>query len=369
MKQNSMISKFKVPAIFNKEYIDALKKLNDKYENAQIIETYGCLPNDEIGSSRVGSQLPQIDYSTLKDYILYSKKNGINFNYIMNTTCHGDLTNVELNERLYEFVKLLKNAGVTNITVGTPYLMEFFKENFPEIKITASINMCASSVSQILQLKEMGVSRVVLDRNINRNYKLLNIIKNSCDMDFELLTNSLCLPFCIMHQYHNNLNSHYEKDTDDRFVQCYPYAKCFSRYISNPILMLCSGWIRPEDLNLYIKMGIDKFKIDGRGIPMDIILSVIEPYMNEKYDGNLFDLMFSGRNTRRSISAYMDNRDADGFVEKLFNDKIDCRICGGNNPICKELTKKISFDERKRDDFLKEQKADLKKIFTKKHKL
>lgn len=359
------MNKFKVPAIFDKKYIDALKKLNDNHENSQIIETYGCLPYDEIGSSRVGTQLPQIDYNTLKDYIAYSKQNGIDFNYIMNTTCHGTLSNTELNKILHKQIELLKKAGVDNITVGTPYLMEFLKTNYPEIKVIASINMCPSSVSQILQLKEMGVKRIVLDRNINRNYRLLKSIKNSCDMDFELLANSLCLPFCIMHQYHNNLNSHFSKDTEEGFVQCYPYAKCFSTYIDNPILMLCSGWIRPEDLKLYTNIGIDKFKIDGRGIPSDIILSVVEPYMDEKYEGNLFDLMFSGRNTRRSISAFLDNREADGFVEDLFDEGVDCRYCGGRNQKCKTLAKKVTFNEEKRKQFLQQQQSDLNNIFTK----
>lgn len=360
-----MINKFKVPAIFDKKYIDELKTLNERYENSQIIETYGCLPYDEIGSSRVGTQLPQINYQDLKEYISYSKSNGIDFNYIMNTTCHGDLSNVELNSLLHKQIELLKKLGVDNITVGTPYLMEFLKRNYPEIKVVASINMCPSSVSQILQLKEMGVKRIVLDRNINRNIHLLKSIKQSCDMDFELLANSLCLPFCIMHQYHNNLNSHFSKDTEEGFVQCYPYAKCFSTYISNPILMLCSGWIRPEDLKLYTKIGIDKFKIDGRGIPSDIILSVLEPYMNEKYEGNLFDLMFSGRNTRRSISAFLDNRDVDNFVDNIVSNNIDCRYCGGQNQKCKVLAKKISFNEEKRQKFLLDQQEDLNKVFMK----
>lgn len=359
------MNKFKVPAIFDKEYIDSLKSLNDRYDNSQIIETYGCLPYDEIGSSRVGTQLPQIDYNVLKDYIEYSKLNGIDFNYIMNTTCHGDLSNVELNRILHKQIELLKKCGVDNITVSTPYLMEFLKTNYPEIRVVASINMCPSSVSQILQLQEMGVKRIVLDRNINRNYRLLKNIKNTCEMDFELLANSLCLPFCIMHHYHNNLNSHFSKDADDGFVQCYPYAKCFATYIENPILMICSGWIRPEDLKLYTDLGIDKFKIDGRGIPKDIILSVVEPYMAEKFEGNLFDLMFSGRNTRRSISAFLDNREADGFINSLFNDGIDCRYCGGKNQKCKTLSRKITFNEEKRQQFLKQQQQDLDNIFIK----
>lgn len=358
------MNKFKVPAIFDKEYIDSLKQLNESYKNSKIIETYGCFPDDEIGSSRVGTQLPQIDYKALKEYIEYSKANGIDFNYIMNTTCHGDLSNAELNKILHKQIELLKKMGVDSITVSTPYLMEFIKMNYPEIKVVASINMCASSISQTLQLKEMGARRIVLDRNINRNLQLLKDIKASCDTDFELLANSLCLPFCIMHQYHNNLNSHFSKDTDDGFVQCYPYAKCFSSYIDDPILMLCSGWIRPEDLKLYTKIGIDKFKIDGRGIPSDIILSVVRPYMEEKYNGNLFDLMFSGRNTRRSISAYLNNREADGFVEDIIKHSIDCRYCGGKNNKCKTLARKISFNEEKRKEFLQRQQSDLKRIFT-----
>lgn len=357
------MNKFKVPAVFDKIYIDSLKELNDIHNNSKVTETYGCLPYDKIGSSRVGTQLPQIDYEILKDYIKYSRDNGIDFNYIMNTTCHGDMSNIELNDILNKQIDLLKKAGVENITVSTPYLMEFLKKNYPEIIVDASINMCCSSISQALQLQEMGVKKIVLDRNINRNYRLLKKIKNSCNIELELLTNSLCLPFCIMHQYHNNLNSHFSKENFEEFVQCYPYAKCFATYIDNPILMICSGWIRPEDLNLYTSMDIDNFKIDGRGIPQDIVLSIIKSYMEEGYEGNLFDLMFSGRNTRKSISAYLDNREADGFIESLFNNEIDCRYCGGKNQKCKTLSKKISFDEEKRKQFLHQQKKDLESIF------
>lgn len=357
------MNKFKVPAIFDKDYIDQLIELNNKYQNSKVIETYGCIPYDNVGSSRVGTQLPETTLENLKEYICYSKENGIGFNYIMNATCHGDISNIKLNEILHKQINILEKIGVENITVSTPYLLEFLKRNYPNINLIASINMCASSVSQVLQLKEMGASRIVLDRNINRNYKLLKNIISNCNVDYELLANSLCLPFCIMHQYHNNLNSHYKQGSNDEFVQCFPYAKCFSMYIENPILMLCSGWIRPEDLNNYVNLGIDKFKIDGRGIPKETILSVIEPYMNESYQGNLFDLMFSGRNTRRSISAELDNKEVDEFLTNLFEKRIDCRYCGGNNTMCKTLSKKITFNEEKRKQFLEEQKDDLNRVF------
>ena len=357
------MNKFKVPAIFDKKYIDSLIELNKKYSNSKVIETYGCLPYDLVGSSRVGSQLPETDKENLKEYIQYARKNGIEFNYIMNTTCHGNVSHVEFNKLLHEQMKILLELGVKIITVSTPYMMEFLKNNYPEINVIASINMCTSSVSQIQQLEEMGVSRVVVDRNLNRNFKLLKDLKNCSDVDLELLANSMCLPFCIMHQYHNNLNSHYIDGTDEELIQCYPYAKCFSRYIENPILMMCSGWIRPEDLKKYESTGIDKFKIDGRGIAKDTILSVIEPYMAEKFNGNVFDLMFSGRLTRQSVSAYLDNDKLSEFLDNIIDNDIDCRYCGGRNQKCLKLSKQIQFDENKRQNFIEMSKKDVNNIF------
>lgn len=359
------MNKFKVPAIFDKHYIDNLDTLNKKYSNSRIVETYGCLPHDMIGSSRVDSQLPQTQIENLKSYIEYSKEKGIEFDYIMNTTCHGDINHKDFNNILKVQIEKLIDVGVTNITVSTPYLMQYIKQNFPNINVTASINMCASSVSQVEQLENLGASRIVLDRNINRNFKLLKTISRNCKSELELLTNSLCLPFCIMHQYHNNLNSHYKEKPDEELLKVYPYAKCFSTYVSNPILMLCSGWIRPEDLNKYFELGINRFKIDGRGIPQDIVLSVVDSYMNEHFDGNLFDLMFSGRNTRRSISANLDNKELNDFLSNITDNEIDCRYCGGKNGYCKKLSKKISFDEVKKANFLKQQQCDIQNIFKK----
>lgn len=358
------MNNFKVPAIFNKEYIDDLVKLNNKYKDSKVIETYGCLPFGTISSSRVGSQLPDATIDTLKEYISYSLENGIDFNYIMNTTCHGNESHENLNTMFHEEIKLLIEAGVKNITASTPYLIQFLHTNYPEINIIASINMCASSVAQVLQLQEMGVGRVVLDRNINRNYKLLKDIRRTCDVDLELLTNSLCLPFCIMHQYHNNLNSHYKSGTDEKLIKVYPYSECISSYVENPILMICSGWIRPEDLKQYTDLGINKFKIDGRGIPKETILEVIEPYMQTEWKGNLFDLMFSGRASRRSISAHIDNDKLDDFLSTLFNNKIDCRYCGGKNKKCMDLANQITFDQEKRSNYIKENKQDTNEILT-----
>ena len=57
------MNNFKVPAIFCKEYIDNLAKLNNKYKSSQVIETYGCLPYGKISSSRVGTHFREDDFN------------------------------------------------------------------------------------------------------------------------------------------------------------------------------------------------------------------------------------------------------------------------------------------------------------------
>ena len=74
--------------------------------------------------------------------------------------------------------------------------------------------------------------------------------------------------------------------------------------------------------------------------------------------------MFSGRNTRRSISAYLNNRELDDFLDFIIDKDIDCRYCGGQNKKCREIATEISFDEEKRKNFLKKQKHDISKVFS-----
>jgi hypothetical protein len=116
--------------------------------------------------------------------------------------------------------------------------------------------------------------------------------------------------------------------------------------------MLCSGWIRPEDLVLYHKLGINRFKLDGRGVEQNTMLEVIEHYMKQEFDGNFFDLMFGGRLTRHYMSAYLSNKKLNNFIFNIAKNNIDCRFCGGRNQKCIRIANQITFNEQKRKEIL-----------------
>lgn len=343
----------KVPAFFNDTFLDIINKMNKNSKGeTKIKDTYGCIPFNDIGSTRAASLISPTTSEYLKQYLDKSYRYGIGFNYIMNGTCHGDISHKEMYERTYEVMCTLESLGVNQVTVSTPYLLQFMQKNFPKMSVTASINICIGSISEVNLMESFGVKKIVVDRNINRNFRLLKKMASYSNIEMELLVNSMCLLFCSMHQYHNNLNTHYSENSDKDFCFNYPYAKCYKTYLSNPLEMLCSGWIRPENLKDYSKIGISNFKIEGRGEDEKLVLKIIEAYLNQEYEGNLFDLLFTGYNVKKQVCANISNSKLDDFAQLFIENEIDCRKCGGNNPKCKEFASQISFNEAKRKDMI-----------------
>lgn len=345
--------KLKVPAFFNDIFLDTINEMNKKSEKGiKVKETYGCIPFYDVGGTRAASLISQTTKEYLKKYLDKSYQYGLGFNYIMNGTCHGDLSHDEMYEKTYRIMCALEAMGVTEVTVSTPYLLQFMQKNFPKIKVTASINICTSSISELNLMKSFGVKKIVIDRHINRNFRLLKKMVSYSDIDMEVLVNSMCLLFCSMHQYHNNINTHYGEKSDKDFCFNYPYAKCYKTYLSNPLEMLCSGWIRPENLKDYANIGITNFKIEGRGENEQLVLKIIQAYLDQEYKGNLFDLLFTGYNIKKQVKANIANSELDDFFRQFIVKEIDCRQCGGNNHKCKQFAAKITFDEVKRKDMI-----------------
>ena len=75
--------------------------------------------------------------------------------------------------------------------------------------------------------------------------------------------------------------------------------------------------------------------------------------MNNKYDGNIFDLLFTGYKTKKRVEAYLDNNELVDIFKNVVLSEIDCANCGGKNPYCKALSEKISFNRAKLEAMLR----------------
>src|SRR5208282_1367413 len=78
--------------------------------------------------------------------------------------------------------------------------------------------------------------------------------------------------------------------------------RCSYTFLSEPVEFLRSPFIRPEDVSVYRQSGMDILKLSDRTESTEFLLKTARAYAAEKYDGNLFDLIFrSGRKIRSGL--------------------------------------------------------------------
>lgn len=339
-------SKLKVPAKFEKEnYLCDLNALNQKYEynNICVDETYGCIPLSAIGNARPARELAYVDEESLARYIEEGNKYGINFDYTMNSVWSDGIEFTEEGqEKILVEVQKLINIGVKRVSISSPGILKLVSNHFKNLDITVSINNCVDSIHAIKRWQNENVKKIVLNRHINRDFDLLKGMIKQSDVELELLVNSMCNLYCSLHQYHNTINSCNSNVNSKTIASNYPQNQCAYNMLSNPIEIMCSSWIRPEDLHIYDELGFQSYKLDGRCLKPEDVLFSTEAYMARHYDGNFFDL-FDFYNTRQEHPFYMelDNRALDGFLDHIKNNSVRCSLCGGNNINCKKIAEQI----------------------------
>ena len=191
---------FCIPADFKCDSIDKICELNDKYTDTdnKVVETYGQASTVEINNScRDCTLMPPVDLFQLEKYICYLKDKGLDFNYTLNPLCLGnkELTTEGIRS-IYRLLISLKNIGVDTLTITMPSLMEAVNTFDLGFNIVASAICFVDSVKKAEFYKGLGVSRIVTDPNINRNFKALKRISGVMDGDIEVIVNNMCLKNC-----------------------------------------------------------------------------------------------------------------------------------------------------------------------------
>jgi hypothetical protein len=100
----------------------------------------------------------------------------------------------------------------------------------------------------------------------------------------------------------------------------------------DPAEIFRSNWVRPEDLSRYAQAGASTFfKIVGRDMLPSKVLRCCSAYMDEKYNGNLLDLLCSCTGYYGvETSAYVDNvaLGKSDWFDRLSTCDRRCEKCG-----------------------------------------
>lgn len=356
-----MIKKFCVGTNFKNDLLEKLSCIEKKYKNnnVKISEVYGSFATSLLGSARPAFSLPKISSQQLKRHIEKAKEFGYEFNYLVNSSCLG---NVEYTysgrKKIIDFVNQLTNLGVKKLTVTIPHLMEIIKERFPNLQVATSVISCIDSVDKALFYEGLGAGVITLDFSVNRNFTLLKEIRKKVKVELEVLLNDLCLIKCPLKCYHYNYVGHLTQDKyskNDYFAEdpiiekcCYLRVKDIKEFIKSP-------WIRPEDVDEYTKIGIDYFKISSRDCPTVDILFRAEAYLSGNYYGNFTSIInfsnpqFEGE---EKLEIEIDNKLLDGFLKYFLegNCNYNCFDCN----YCENIANKvIKINEERRVKYLK----------------
>ncbi|MBU1864202.1 MAG: hypothetical protein KKH94_11105 [Candidatus Omnitrophica bacterium] len=240
--------------------------------HSSVYDVYGNINRD--GESIVPSLfLPLISLRHLKQYIAHAHACGVKFNYIMN---HPHI--LPTNET-QQFLDMLRNSAVDIVTISNPELIAFVKKYYP-FQICSSIMSKINSINKVREYIKCGCDIICIDYHKNYDFDFIKEIKG-LNVKVKLLVNNICLPDCPYEEGHWEKGVFYDKST----------LHCLRLKLEQPALIEQSGFIRPNDIWRYEKIGVDYIKIGGRTKPTSWIVRCVRYYADRRHAKNYFYIM------------------------------------------------------------------------------
>lgn len=314
---------FSIPADYNIYTLDKIAEMNKRFKDLKVAEVYGQITDKKIVTSgRPLKNVPAMKMDGLATYVKECEERNISFNYTLNSSCMSNYEFYENSHReLINFIDQLVQMGVKNLTVALPSIMEMIRIKFPEVKIKASAICEIDSVTKALFYKKLGVDKIVIEPDVVRDFDKLTNIAAQYQGKMEIIVNNVCMKHCPYKKFHYIHDSH---DTGIQDVSDFYTNRCALQKSDNYFNPIKLNWVRPEDIKYYEDVGIQYFKIQGRqNLNKGNLLKTLEAYMNESFDGNLFDLI-TLFNPYNSFQVYIDNKKLDNFIKPFVARKFFC---------------------------------------------
>lgn len=290
-------------------------ELITKISSYPVYEVFGKLTTDYFGGGRPSFYLPKIDKPALSAYVKKLHEQGIEFNYLLNSS---SMNNVEFTtEGQRQLVKLLDwltEIEVDSITVSNLFFLRAIKKNYPNFRVRISSHRETDNARKVRFWEDNGADCVVIsETTIHREFKILQAMRDAVKIDLSLIVNNWCRQDCAIASNHAVLLSNASRRGKQNFPLDYCSVYCNAYRLEEPVNYIRANWIRPEDLHYYIDMGYSNFKIVERNTPTDILAMRVRAYNNQRYDGNLLDIV---QNYAYPASSFKTKQEKDFFSVK-----------------------------------------------------
>lgn len=357
-----MTNYLKIGSNFDFQMIERIKEINDNHINCTVDEVYGSRKESAKFTARPVFRLPDIERNSFCDYIKRLSAIGVSFNYTLNSSFIGGKGEIIVNEReILEYIRFLSCSGVRVITVALPLMAEYIRTVDKNIGIEISTIAHIDTVTQVAMWKEKyGVSKICGNLYKNREITFLKKLATYCNKEHIVLTlmvNEFCsngletgsgATNCIYRDHCYELHS-LGYGVNERIYCDYPMGRCIQSR-SKATDWIKANFIRPEDLKLYNRIGINHFKITGRTGSTKYMLKVLKAYADEYFSGNVLELWkhletINGSEDDSEFSPhhYISNRALDSFLNYWFyNEQHICanEECGVSCTYCDDFYRK-----------------------------
>ena len=269
--------KFSAPMPYTKEDIDKLLNINNQVEKSRITSLYACVPRGcEVFTGFEQSRnfsFNNTNWDYWKRLINQTFDLGYDFIYLLNSPHPLDIANPDFPRKLEKLELLLielRKIGVNKLRVASAQLMSYIGKHHSDFNVLASTSLEYKTIWEYQNFIHLHgeVKQIVPSHDINKNFKLLKILKKCYpEVEIELMVNEGCLQGCPNRMFHEyiNIDKNMIINNDKCLSSSYATNFCGSITEKYPIHSLVIGsHIFPWEVKEYGKIGIKNFKLAGR---------------------------------------------------------------------------------------------------------
>jgi len=301
----SATRKFSIATSWDPGLLQGLAALGVEHA-VRFEEVFGSFRQGLVGSARQAYRLPAVSIEDIAGHIRDAEDVGIGYVHLLNAPeISGRIADRHWRARLAKHLEELHGIGVRSLTIANEDLLRFVLESFrAQFRIKLSLIAGVDTVDRAREVEDLGVDVITLSPfSVNRDFERLGAIRASVACELELYANIPCLHECPLwgrHYRYLGLTTLIGRPSEP---EPDPYLQYCSRvFLEDPVQLVKSPFIRPEDVEQYFAIGIDRLKLSDRAEPTAFLLRTAAAYASGRFSGNLFELVFrSGSKFRAAL--------------------------------------------------------------------
>ncbi len=283
-----MQMKFHIPDFnqhlqLNLNLIDLLKEHPEYfYDGVEIASCFGCFPPALWNGGRALYGFTGMDRvrNTIKNF--NDRNVPLRYTFTNPTITAADVTDRFCN-------RLCKEAenGFNEVICNSPELEEYIRKTYPKFPVISTTCKEIRELDGLIAELEKDYKLVVLDYNWNNDFEKLAQIPEQYRSRCEILINPYCVPNCARRGEHYRILGEAQrkvstfKPTLFNGKELDAFGAELESFCTNPSynfyqIHKYSTFVPRENLEKYMELGFNNFKIEGRTINT---LNVIESYM------------------------------------------------------------------------------------------